>query len=223
MMSARVLASFNRNYISLPGITLSVCHRAHSATATLDSATRDLSGQAYTVMTQKIFVCPRSRYSPEVGLPSRTTSPTAPGPPYRRPGRSACWTCWSDPSSVCWSLEQRPAGRRNCSSSRLAFAGRLRGALADQDSPCCGQSGRMRRVRRVPTAVARNRRGTPRFARYCWPVPVSASVCGLPGLLSYTLRVADSAPTIDGLKYMVKVQMAPGAILVPQGGSPRLE
>ena len=54
-------------------------------------------------------------------------------------------------------------------------------------------------------------------ARYC-PVPVKGSACGLPVLLSYTRKLADSTPTMEGVKYIVNVQTAPGASAPAQGG-----
>jgi hypothetical protein len=50
---------------------------------------------------------------------------------------------------------------------------------------------------------------------YC-PVPLRADVCGLPGALSLTLRVAVIAPLCLGENVTLIVQFAPIAKLVPQ-------
>jgi hypothetical protein len=48
------------------------------------------------------------------------------------------------------------------------------------------------------------------------PVPVRGTVCGLLASLSETLKVAVSAPVMDGVKTMLIVHVAPTAIVPPQ-------
>ena len=43
------------------------------------------------------------------------------------------------------------------------------------------------------------------------PVPFRARVCGLPGALSATWRVAESGPTLAGMKLMLMEQLTLGA------------
>ena len=69
----------------------------------------------------------------------------------------------------------------------------------------------------LPRNCPRSGRYPSRIARYC-PVPVKGRACGLPVLLSYTRKLADSAPTMEGVKYIVNVQTAPGASEPAQGG-----
>ena len=47
-------------------------------------------------------------------------------------------------------------------------------------------------------------------------VPEIGTVCGLPGALSNTLRVADSLPTTDGVKVMLTLQALPARSVAPQ-------
>jgi CRISPR/Cas system-associated exonuclease Cas4 (RecB family) len=48
------------------------------------------------------------------------------------------------------------------------------------------------------------------------PVPVKATVCGLPLALSFTVSVPVLAPVAVGVKVTLMVQVAPAATLVPQ-------
>ena len=48
------------------------------------------------------------------------------------------------------------------------------------------------------------------------PVPLSATVCGLPGALSLNDSVPVRSPLIVGLKAMSTVQLAPGTRVLPQ-------
>jgi hypothetical protein len=50
------------------------------------------------------------------------------------------------------------------------------------------------------------------------PVPVSASLCGLPAALLVTVMLADRAPTALGVKVALKVQLAPPARLPAPNG-----
>jgi len=54
------------------------------------------------------------------------------------------------------------------------------------------------------------------FIEKSWPVPVSASVCGLPGALSVIVSVPVRAPDVAGSKKTPTEQLAPGATLLPQ-------
>jgi hypothetical protein len=49
-----------------------------------------------------------------------------------------------------------------------------------------------------------------------FPVPVRATVCGLPGALSATASDAVRVPAEVGLKDTLMVQLAPAAKVVPQ-------
>jgi hypothetical protein len=48
------------------------------------------------------------------------------------------------------------------------------------------------------------------------PVPVRATVCGLPAALSATAREALRAPVAEGVKVTLMVQLAPAANVVAQ-------
>src|SRR5713101_4368391 len=47
------------------------------------------------------------------------------------------------------------------------------------------------------------------------PVPLSGTVCGLPGALSLMVTVADLIPAAEGVKTTARLQLAPGARLPP--------
>jgi hypothetical protein len=49
-----------------------------------------------------------------------------------------------------------------------------------------------------------------------WPVPLSATVCGVPEALSEALRVPVLGPGAFGLKVTEMVQLAPALRVVPQ-------
>jgi hypothetical protein len=67
----------------------------------------------------------------------------------------------------------------------------------------------------VPTAWLPNAKPTGETRKNV-PLPVSGTVCGLPGALSVTESVPLSAPEIVGVKVTVMVQLAPAFRLVPQ-------
>lgn len=48
------------------------------------------------------------------------------------------------------------------------------------------------------------------------PVPLSTRVCGVPGALSATCRLAVSVPTVDGVKLILTEQLALGAKVARQ-------
>lgn len=66
-----------------------------------------------------------------------------------------------------------------------------------------------------PAASALGAQSSPWSLCHC-PVPDKDSDCGLPGLLSNTLKVAFSDPVMLGVKYIVIEQLAPAAIVAPQ-------
>jgi hypothetical protein len=47
------------------------------------------------------------------------------------------------------------------------------------------------------------------------PVPLRATVCGLPGALSMMVIAADRLPVVVGLKYTLRAQLAPGGNEAP--------
>ena len=49
-----------------------------------------------------------------------------------------------------------------------------------------------------------------------WPVPLSATACGLPGALSEMLMLPLRVPPAVGLKVTLIVQLAPSLTLLPQ-------
>lgn len=67
----------------------------------------------------------------------------------------------------------------------------------------------------LPTFVAANERFE-EIETASWPVPVRATKCGAPMLLSLMVKIPEIAPATTGVKVTVEVQVCPGVNVAPE-------